>query len=69
MLEAAPAIDIAGQTLAAFLTWIGRETGWEIRYEDDDLRQEAEEIELHGSIEDLRPDEAADVMLQGSDLD
>lgn len=37
VLEAAPAIDTEGHSLADLLTWVGRETGWEIRYEDEAL--------------------------------
>ena len=68
VLEAAPAIDIDGRSLAFYLDWVARETGWQIRYADEALERSAETIVLHGTIEDLRPDESLSVILEGSGL-
>ncbi len=38
VIAAAPAFDADGQTLAAYLTWVSRETGLEIVWDDPDLK-------------------------------
>ena len=53
----------------AFLDWVGRETGWQLRYADEAIERSVATIRLHGTIEGLRPDESLDVILQGSGLD
>ena len=68
ILEAAPPIEIEGRSLASYLEWVARETGWRIRYADRDLERSAETILLHGTIEGLRPDESLGVILEGSGL-
>ena len=68
-LAAAPAMEIEGRTLDAFLDWVARETGREVRYADEALARSAETIRLHGTIEGLRPDESLRMILQGSGLD
>ncbi len=69
VLEAAPALDIEGLSLSSFLIWISRETGWDVRYADEEIAASAQNISLHGTIEGLRPDESLGVILQGSGLD
>jgi ferric-dicitrate binding protein FerR (iron transport regulator) len=69
VLEAAPAPEIEGQSLAFFLDWISRETGWEVHYADEEIAASALKISLHGTIEGLRPDESLGIVLQGSGLD
>jgi hypothetical protein len=69
VLEAAPALDIEGASLASFLEWAARETGLEVRYADEELARSASTILLHGSIEGLRPDQSIDLILQGSGLE
>jgi hypothetical protein len=68
VLDAAPPLEIEGRTLADYLDWVARETGWQIRYADEDLARSAEKILLHGTIEGLRPDESLGVILEGSGL-
>jgi ferric-dicitrate binding protein FerR (iron transport regulator) len=67
-LDAAPAPELEGRTLADFLAWLERETGWTIRFEDPDLAESAAGIRLHGSVEGLAPLEAAEVVLAGAGL-
>ena len=69
ILEAAPALDIEGRSLASFLDWVSRETGWQVRYADEEIARSAQTISLHGTIEGLRPDESLGMILQGSGLD
>lgn len=67
-LSAAPTIDIEGLPLTVFLTWVANETDWRVSFEDSVLEGAAATIELHGTIEGLRPDEAVGVVLPGSGL-
>jgi hypothetical protein len=69
ILEAAPSLDIEGLSLASFLDWVSRETGWQVRYADEEIARSAQRISLHGTIEGLRPDESLGMILQGSGLD
>jgi hypothetical protein len=66
--EVAPSFDIEGATLEAFLTWISRETGWQVRYADRELEASADKVELRGSIEGLTPGESVSVVLPASGL-
>jgi hypothetical protein len=68
ILNAAPTLDIEGLPLRAFLDWVARETSLQIRYEDDVLAGLVSAIDLHGTIEGLRPDEALVVVLPGTGL-
>ncbi|MGH9381125.1 MAG: FecR domain-containing protein [Thermoanaerobaculia bacterium] len=68
-VAAAPGIDIEGRTLASFLEWAGRETGWKLRYADAEAARAAAEIRLQGTIEGLTPDQAVRVVLPGSRFD
>jgi hypothetical protein len=63
--RAAPALDIEGITLAAFLAWEARELGLPWRYAAPRLETAAQEIVLHGSIAGLTPEEALSVVLPG----
>lgn len=65
---ASPSFELEGATLAGYLDWLARETGWRIRYGDRELSGEAEEITLHGSLEGLRPDETPAAVLPGAGL-
>jgi hypothetical protein len=69
ILEAAPAIDVEGRTLDAFLAWAARETGLDVVFEDDELAAHAATIELSASLEGLRPDQAIDVVVRASGLE
>ncbi len=68
VLEAAPAPDVEGMTLRAFLDWAAREGGWDLRFADEEVAARASEIVLHGDLEGLRPSEATAAVFQGSEL-
>ena len=68
ILSAAPNLDIEGLPLRDFLDWVAAETALQIRFEDDVLAGSVSTIELHGTIEDLRPDEALVAVLPGTGL-
>jgi len=68
VLDASPPFELEGRTLAEYLRWLTRETGWRVEYEDPELRREADEITVHGSVTDLRPDETPDLVLSGAAL-
>jgi hypothetical protein len=68
VLAAAPSFEIEGRSLPAYLDWIGRETGWDIRYESAVLEASAKAIRLHGTIADLTPEESLSLVLPGSGL-
>jgi len=69
VLATAPSLDIDGRSLGTFLDWVARETGWQVRFADEELEQSARTIRLHGTIDGLRPDESIGMILQGSGLD
>lgn len=49
----APPFNIEGQTLAAFLEWVARETGRTLIFASEQARAAAEQVTLRGSIKDL----------------
>jgi hypothetical protein len=67
-LRAAPPFAIEGRSLAEFLAWTARETGWRIEYSDPALAARAGSIVLHGSLGRLTPEEAPGVVLPGAGL-
>jgi len=69
VLAAAPRFDLEGRALTELLDWVARETGWSVRFEDERLATSAEEITLHGSLGDLRPDQAPFAVLPGAGLE
>lgn len=62
-LALAPPFDLEGSSLQEFLSWVSRETGWPVRFEESSLAGRAAETVLHGSVEGLRPDEALATVL------
>jgi hypothetical protein len=64
----APPFEIEGQTAAAFLVWVAKETGLRVVFSDRAARERADTTELHGTIKGLRPDQAAEVVLPGCGL-
>lgn len=66
---AGPAFDIEGRSVAELLEWVSRETGWRVLYEDPGLAAAAEGVVLHGSMGDLRPEEAPFALLPGAGLE
>lgn len=63
ILEIAPSFELEGASLDAFLHWVERETGSEIRFSDRALEQAARGVVLHGSASGLRPDQALEAVL------
>jgi ferric-dicitrate binding protein FerR (iron transport regulator) len=61
--EIAPMLDLRGRTARAFLDWIARERGWELRFADEEVERAAAGIMLSGSIEGLGLDDALDAVL------
>lgn len=49
-------------TLAAILTWAGRETGWTIRYETDAVAATAARVRYRGAFAEVSPDEVPEVV-------
>ena len=68
VLDAAPPLEIEGLTLHQLLERVSRETGWTIRYADEDLAASAGSIVIHGKVGQLRPDQVLDVVLPGAGL-
>jgi ferric-dicitrate binding protein FerR (iron transport regulator) len=65
VVRAGPAFRVEGQTLAAFLDWVSRESGRRIEFADARLRRETI---LHGSIDGLTAEEALGVILPACGL-
>ncbi|CAM2070005.1 FecR domain-containing protein [Sulfidibacter corallicola] len=63
VLEVAPSPPLDDRTLAEFLSWVVRENGWELGYDDEDLAAEAPTIRLEGSVEGFTPAEALAAIL------
>jgi hypothetical protein len=68
VMAASPGFDIEGRTLQELLDWVGRETGWQVRYADPGLAAAARQIVLHGGLGRLRPDQAPFAVLPGAGL-
>ena len=65
----APAFEIEGRPLGAFLDHCSREQGWTLRYANAALATGASSIILHGSVGGLAPQDALSVALTTSGLD
>ncbi len=60
----APAFALDGATLAHFLAWLERESGWQVTWASDDLARGAPEIDLFGpEIEHMSPDQALEAVM------
>ncbi|HEY1302085.1 MAG TPA: FecR family protein [Vicinamibacterales bacterium] len=66
--EIAPAFPIEGRPLHAFLEHLAAEEGWTLRYVDPSVAEAAAHIVLHGSVDELRPEDALGVALATSGL-
>ncbi len=69
VLDAVPPFDSDGKTLDDLLTWIGRETGLEVRYTDPAVRSAMARETLHGRLGWTRPDRLADAVLPAFGLE
>lgn len=63
-----PPFTIEDRTLAEFLEWAARETGRTVSYASAEDRRAAEEVRLHGAIDDLDPDTALSVVLSTTEF-
>jgi len=64
----APRFDIDDQTLAAFLDWLGRETGRRVVYASPAAQNAARQVKLRGSIEGLDLETALTAVLSTTNL-
>ena len=62
-VQAAPAFEIEGRSLAQFLAWAGRELGCEIVYATPEAKAESMRAVLNGSTAGLTPTEALAAVL------
>ncbi len=63
-----PMFTVEGRSLREFLAWAARERGWELRFASPALADRAAGVILHGTIADLRLDDALAALLAGSSL-
>jgi ferric-dicitrate binding protein FerR (iron transport regulator) len=63
VLAIAPSFEMEGRTLADYLDWLSRETGWRVEFADPAIARESSTIVLHGSVAELRPDETPAAVL------
>ena len=69
VLAASPPFELAGRRLEEFLEWVAFETGWEVRYADDEAARAVARIRLQaGSTRGVPPDEAPGVVLPSCGL-
>lgn len=61
--EIAPTFRLEGRTLADFLVWVERETGWRVAWADPARAAAAASTVLHGSGEGLPPEQALAAVL------
>jgi ferric-dicitrate binding protein FerR (iron transport regulator) len=66
--KTAPPFTLAGRTLAEFLDWVSRESGYTVTF-DGKANAAASTTVLQGSVDGLTPDEALDVVLPSTGLD
>lgn len=66
--EAAPAIPIDGRPLAEFLSWVGRELGYEVVYVSPEIQTQAASVSLRGSVDGLTPRQALAAVLSTTRL-
>ena len=63
VLAMAPSFQMEGRTLADYLDWLSRETGWRVEFADPAIARESSTIVLHGSVAGIRPDETPAAVL------
>jgi hypothetical protein len=68
VIQAAPLPDVEGESLQSFLSWLGREGGWNVRFADDRVAGLATETVLHGDLSGMTATEAASRVLRSSGL-
>ncbi len=65
----AVAPDTEGQPLLQFLTWVARETGRQLMFDEPATEAQARSVILHGKAANLPPLEALDLLLSTTDLE
>jgi len=65
----AGAPDVEGISLMAFLDWVARESGRELRFDAPVTETRVRTVTLHGDASNLSPMEALDVMLSTTDFE
>lgn len=68
ILAVAPPFVTSEATVKEFLDWVARETGWTIRFEDEELAARAASIEIRGTLSSIPPDSAR-LILRSAGLD
>ena len=68
IVELTPTFDLTNRSLLDFLNWAARETGRELRFENDESRMFAMRTDIHGSVEGLTPNEALAAILSTTTL-
>lgn len=64
-----PPFDVEGRSLQEFLDWAAEEGGWELRFADQAVADQASANVLHGSsIDGLSLEDAASLLLTASEL-
>ncbi len=62
-LEIAPPFELEGASLADFLAWVRRETGWTVRFSDPNLAGGTDAVILRGSLAGVTPDQTPALVL------
>ncbi len=69
ILDTSPVFELEGRNLGEFLDWVARETGWQLSFSDPQLEREVRNTIGHGSLGNLRPDQALSAVLTTSGFD
>lgn len=62
-MRLAESFTIEGRSAYDFLNWAARETGLNLVFDNDQVRQNAQTTILHGDISSFTPDQAIDIVL------
>ena len=65
--KTSPAFDLDGRSVAELLSWVSRETGLALAYEDDRSHDVARQERLNGTL-DVEPRRALDIWMLGTRL-
>jgi ferric-dicitrate binding protein FerR (iron transport regulator) len=60
--------ELEGRTVAEYLDWLSRETGWRVAYASDRASRAASSTVLHGSLAGDDPRETLEAVLPSADL-
>jgi len=64
-----PVPDLRGRSTHTFLTWVVREKGWSLAFNDEDALRAAQAAIVEGRLDQLTPDEALGAVMQASRLE